>query len=154
MQAPQPLPATANAIPVDLVILSEETQSPPQQQIAKVPQQVKSALPQPNVPRAPTPEASSPIPPEGVAPLMKQPLPDALDAKLHALALLRQPDTDASAEESPGLSNLSATSNGAKPGAFAAYSLKDYVALKSSAAGIWISAPWADAISWSRFMCR
>jgi hypothetical protein len=116
-----------NIIPVDLVFLAEETQSPPQRQIANLPQQMRFVLPQPNAAQTRTPEAASPAPPEGVAPLMKQTPQDALDAKLHELALLRRPDTDTSPLESPGQSNLSATSNGAKPGPLATYSVKDYV---------------------------
>jgi hypothetical protein len=120
--------ASPSAIPVDLVLLSEETGSPPQQRIARIPQQMKSALPRPNAAQKPTPEATRPTPPEGVAPQKKQTPPDALDAKLQELALLRQPDTGAkNAFDSAGLSNLSATSKGARLGALATYSVKDYV---------------------------
>ena len=127
MQMPQVLQVALRSIPVDLVLLSEETASPPQNQVAKVPQQMKSALPRQFALQTPAPEAASPTPPDGVAPLKKQPPPDELDARLKALSELRQPDTDARLLDSPGLSNLSATSNGAKLGAQATYSMKDYV---------------------------
>ena len=102
-------------VPVDLVRLGMETESPPEARKALVPQQ-RAAAP---------PEASSPTR-ESVSPVGKKPAPvDALEAKLHGLAKLRQPPTNLKIAEGQGVSNVDAA-NGA-PGDRATYSVKDYV---------------------------
>lgn len=102
-------------VPVDLVRLGIDTESPPEPRKALVPQQKASAKQ----------EAASPTP-ETVAPNKTRPAPvDTLDAKLHALARLRQPQTVVKVDEGQGLSNVDAA-NGA-PGDRALYSVKDYV---------------------------
>ena len=111
-QAPQ---KSVAFVPVDLVRLGMETQSPPEPNKALVPQQ-KAARPQ---------EAASPTR-ESVAPTGTKPAPlDALDAKLRALAKLRQPPSDLKIAEGQGISNVDAA-NGA-PGERVLYSVKDYV---------------------------
>jgi len=111
-QAPQKL---LPFVPVDLVRLGMETESPPEPNKALVPQQ-RAAVPQ---------KASSPTP-ETVSPTGTKPAPlDALDAKLRALAKLRQPPSDLKLAEGEGVSNVDAA-NGA-PGNRALYSVKDYV---------------------------
>ncbi len=102
-------------VPVDLVRLGLETQSPAETRKALVPQERASA---PHAAASPTNEA--------VAPNKTKPAPvDALEAKLRALARLSQPPSDLKIEGGQGVSNLDA-GNGA-PGERATYSVKDYV---------------------------
>lgn len=103
-------------VPVDLVRFGAETASPPEERKALVPQQ-RSARPN---------EASSPTL-EAVAPDKVKPAPaDPLAAKLRALAKLRQTGKTNS-EDGTGVSNLSATSDGAVSGDRATYSVKDII---------------------------
>ena len=79
-------PTALSVVPVDVVQFGEETTSPPATLKSVVPQQK----------RVPTrkQEEASPVPPHGVSPNGTKPVPvDNLDAKLRALARLRQPDT-------------------------------------------------------------
>jgi hypothetical protein len=102
-------------VPVDLVRLGAETQSPPAEQRALVPQQ-RAARPQ---------EAASPTN-AAVSPTGTKPAPDdALEAKLRALARLKQPDTPLKLIGGQGISNVDAA-NGAI-GSAATYSIRDYV---------------------------
>ena len=102
-------------VPVDLVRLGMETESPPAARKALVPQQ-KAAARQ---------EAMSPTD-ETVAPNKTKPPPiDTLDAKLRGLAKLRQAQNNPKVAEGQGVSNVDAA-NGA-PGEAATYSVKDYV---------------------------
>jgi hypothetical protein len=102
-------------VPVDLVRLGMETESPPEARKALVPQQRASARQ----------EASSPTD-ETVGPNKTKPPPiDALDAKLRGLARLRQAQNNPKIAEGQGVSNIDAA-NGA-PGERATYSVKDYV---------------------------
>jgi hypothetical protein len=102
-------------VPVDLVRLGMETESPAEAHKALVPQERASAKH----------EASSPTD-ETVALNKTKPAPvDALEAKLRALARLRQPLTNLKIEGGQGVSNVDAA-NGA-PGDRATYSVKDYV---------------------------
>ncbi len=102
-------------VPVDLIRLGAETRSPPAEHKAVVPQQ-RSGRPQ---------EAASPTR-EAVSPNGRKPAPvDALDAKLRALARLKQPDSKLKIAEGQGISNVDAA-NGA-PGDAATYSIRDYV---------------------------
>jgi len=112
-QAP---PTAIHFVPVDLIRLGDETTSPEAAQKSVIPQQRASRAAQ----------ASNPTPPEGVAPSKTKPEPlDDLDAKLRALAKLRQPDTKFQLSDSPGVSNVDAA-NGV-PGNHAQYSVRDYV---------------------------
>jgi len=107
--------ASRPIVPVDLVRLGDQTQSPAEDMKALMPQQKASA------PR----EAASPTR-ETVAPNATKPAPpDALDAKLRALARLRQPPSDVKIALGQGVSNLDASSGA--PGDEALYSVKDYV---------------------------
>ncbi len=102
-------------VPVDLIRLGAETQSPPAEHRAIVPQQ-KAGHPQ---------QAASPTR-ETVSPKGRKPSPEeALDAKLRALARLRQPDTKLPVIGGQGISNVDAA-NGT-PGDSATYSIRDYV---------------------------
>jgi len=102
-------------VPVDLVRLGSETQSPPAEQHALVPQQ-KAGRPRPEA--APTRETLSPA--------GRKPAPeDALDAKLKALAHLKQPDTPLKFDVGQGVSDIDAA-NGL-PGDAATYSIRDFV---------------------------
>jgi hypothetical protein len=112
IEAPQ---SPAPFVPVDLIRLGAETQSPPAEHRAIVPQQ-KAGRPQ---------EAASPTR-EAVSPTGRKPAPvDALDAKLRALARLKQPDSKLKIAEGQGVSNVDAA-NG-PPGDRATYSIRDYV---------------------------
>src|SRR5689334_23291588 len=82
----KPQTTALRIVPVDVVQFGEETTSPPAVLKSVVPQQK----------RVPTrkQEEASPVPPHGVSPNGTNPVPvDNLDAKLRALARLRQPDT-------------------------------------------------------------
>ena len=109
------LPALPPVFPVDLVRLGDETRSPPAEQHALVPQQ-----------RAGHPQQAASLENKAVSSAGKQPAPEnALDAKLHALARLKQPDTPLKLAEGQGVSNIDAA-NG-PPGDAATYSIRDYV---------------------------
>jgi hypothetical protein len=107
--------STIPVVPVDLIRLGDETRSPSAEQHALVPQQ-KAGRPQEEA--APTRET--------VSPTGRKPAPqDALDAKLRALARLKQPDTPLKLDAGQGVSNIDAA-NG-PPGDSATYSIRDYV---------------------------
>lgn len=102
-------------VPVDLIRLADETRAPPATLRAPVPQQ-KGGRPQ---------QAASPNP-AAVSATGKKPAPvDALDAKLHALARLKQPDSPLKIGEGEGPAPDDA-SNGAPAGS-ATYAIRDYV---------------------------
>jgi hypothetical protein len=121
MQLGTPSRTTAlRIVPVDVVQFGEETTSPPAVLKSVVPQQK----------RVPTmkQEETSPAPPQGVSPNGAKPVPlDNLDAKLRALARLRQPDTAPSVIENSGESDVTSTSDAAALGNQAAYSVRDFV---------------------------
>jgi hypothetical protein len=100
-------------VPVELIRLADETRSPPADLRSPVPQQ-KAGRPQ---------QAASPNP-QGVSATGTKPI-DALDAKLKALARLKQPDNKLALAEGSGVSNVDA-SNGAG-GDSATYAIRDYV---------------------------
>lgn len=109
-------PSSFRVVPVDMVVLGEETASPAQPQKALVPQQRSAPRPKYN-----------PIP-QGVAPRKTKPLPDELEFKLRSLSKLRAPTSDTRVEEDDsGASNVSAESDGAARGPRATYSLRDYI---------------------------
>ena len=111
----EPVSSTFHVVPVDVIRLGEETQSPPADSHALVPQQ-KAGRPQ---------RESSPTH-ETLSPTGAKPAPaDALDAKLRALARLKQPETKLAIAEGQGVSNIDAA-NGT-PGIAATYSIRDYV---------------------------
>lgn len=108
-------PRSEPFVAIDLVHLGAETRSPPAAQHALVPQQ-KAGRPQ---------DEASPVR-AAVAPTGKKPPPeDALDAKLRALARLKQPNTKVTLAPGQGVST-SDVSNGIE-GDAAAYSIRDYV---------------------------
>jgi hypothetical protein len=110
-----PVVAPVPFVPVDLIRLGDETRSPPAEHKALVPQQ-KAGRPQ---------DAASPKD-AAVSPVGKKPPPpDALEAKLRALARLKQPDSPLKLAEGQGVSNVDAA-NGA-PGDTATYAIRDYV---------------------------
>jgi hypothetical protein len=100
-------------LPVDLIRLGNETRSPPAELRSPIPQQ-KAGRPQ---------EAASPNP-HATAQTGKKPV-DALEAKLKALARLKQPNSPLTIGEGVGVSTVDAT-NGA-PGDAATYAIRDYV---------------------------
>src|SRR6516162_8267733 len=93
-----------SVVPVDVVRLGEETQSPPAPHRALVPQQKAQYRRQ---------EAQSPNPPAGTSPYRARPV-DELDAKLRGLARLKQPDTNLKIVETPAASNVDSTSDDAE----------------------------------------
>src|SRR5579862_3523355 len=115
-----PQRAALRIVPVDVVQFGEETTSPPATFKSVVPQQK----------RVPTlkQEQANPVAPQGVSPNGTKPVPlDNLDAKLRALARLRQPDTAPDVIENSGPSDMTSTSDAAAPGNQAAYSVRDFV---------------------------
>ena len=115
-----PQTSAPRIVPVDVVQLGEQTASPPAE--------LKSALPQQKrVPAARQAEAN-PVAPEGTSPSGIKPLPlDNLQAKLRALARLRQPETAPNVIANAGQSNVTSTSDDAVSGDQAAYSVRDFV---------------------------
>jgi hypothetical protein len=113
--AAKPLLTALPIVPVDLVRLGDETRSPPAERQALVPQQ-----------RAGKPQQAASSEARAVSPAATKPAPeDALDAKLRALARLKQPDTPLKLAAGQGVSNVDAA-NG-PPGDAATYSIRDYV---------------------------
>jgi len=105
---------TSPDIPMDVVVLADETASPPQPVTAPAPQQ------QAGIPSSP---AAQPI---GASRSNEH--PDDLEMKLHALAKLRQPSVATHlAEKNLGLSQLSATSKDAVAGPYATYAVRDFI---------------------------
>lgn len=93
-------------IPLDIVVLADQTAGPPQPAAAVVPLQEAGA---PSTPAAP---------PIGIAPSQKP--PDELDIKLRALAELRQPSVDTHlSKKDLGVARQSAMSEEAAPGSYA-----------------------------------
>src|SRR5437868_7013414 len=124
--APQALQTVLQIVPVDLVLVSQETTSPPQRQTAAVPQQraavpqqraavaQQKAAPQPKPPQVPRQETSQSNLLASLTP-SKNPAPaDELQTRLEALSRLRQPErTDSRNLDRSGTSDLAATSTGA-----------------------------------------
>jgi hypothetical protein len=105
----------APAIPVDLVRLGANTEMPWSK--------IKSPVPQQSAPLTVRHEAASPAD-NAVSPNGTHAARDSIDAKLRALARLRQPDTKLNLDSDAGLSNVTA---GDGSGNRAMYSVKDYV---------------------------
>ncbi len=112
---PSQVAETANHIlPVDIVHLGEDTESPAAEHKSIVP---KEATPKPG--------ESSSLSPAGTSQDRTKPLPeDAFDAKLHALAQLRQPDAKPQPLENTGSDDQT---TGDATGSHASYSLRDFV---------------------------
>lgn len=107
-------------VPVDVVQLGEQTASPPAE--------LKSVLPQQKHVPARRQEEANPVTPEGTSERGTQPLPlDNLEAKLRALARLRQPETASNVIANAGQSDVTSTSDDATAGNRAAYSVRDFV---------------------------
>jgi hypothetical protein len=101
-------------IPLDIVVLADQTAGPQQPDSAIVPLQEAGA------PATPT------APPVGVTPSRKP--PDELDIKLHALAELRQPSVDTHlSKKDLGLARQSAMSEEAEPGSYPTYAVRDFI---------------------------
>lgn len=105
-------------VPVDVVQLGEKTVAPPAATIAKVPQE--RAL------HAIRQEAASPAEPEGTSPRGTRPLPDTFEAKLRALARLKQTQTGPLVLFHSGTAPDSASSD-AQSGDEASYSVRDFI---------------------------
>jgi hypothetical protein len=109
------------SIPIDLVAVGEESETPPARQKVPVPQQKAPEIaPHPSPRAVPLPTLASPTPAPG----------DALTRKLQELAQLQQPIADLSPEpndqDGVGQSNVTAGSANAK-GRYASYGIKDYL---------------------------
>jgi hypothetical protein len=110
----------ARFLPVDLVQLGEQTQSPPAQVKAPVPRQRAAPVP--------VRETTSPNPPEGTAPRKTREAPlDDFAAKLNALAHLKQTNARLPALNNTEGSDSDATSDSAVAGDEATYAVKDYI---------------------------
>ena len=105
---------TSRDVPMDVVVLADETASSPQPITAPAPQQ------RAGIPSSP---AAEPI---GASPSNEH--PDDLEMKLHALAKLQQPSVATHlAEKNLGLSQLSATSKDAVARPYATYAVRDFI---------------------------
>jgi hypothetical protein len=116
-------PETRNSgppiIPIDLVRLGEKTASPVEP--------LKALVPQAASPLTRKQDAASPTP-DSIAPSKTKPAPlDDLQTKLRALARLRQPQSLPQIENDTGISNMTATSDGAASGFEATYSVRDLI---------------------------
>lgn len=101
-------------LPVDIVHLGAETESPATEKKSVVPKQA-----------SPKPGVSSSLAPAGVSHDVAKPIPeDSFDAKLHALSQLRQPDAKLQPLENSGTDDQTM---GASSGTHASYSLRDFV---------------------------
>jgi hypothetical protein len=101
-------------IPLDIIVLADQTAGPPQPTTAVVPLQEAGA------------PATPASPPVGIAPTQKP--ADELDIKLHALSQLRQPSVDTHlSKKELGLARLSAMSEEAAPGSYASYAVRDFI---------------------------
>lgn len=110
----------ARFLPVDLVQLGDQTQSPPAPVKAPVPHQRAAPVP--------VRETTSPTPPEGYAPRKTREAPlDNFAAKLNALAHLKQTDPHLPALNNTEGADEDATSDSAVPGDEVTYAVKDYI---------------------------
>jgi hypothetical protein len=110
----------ARFLPVDLVQLGDQTQSPPAP--------VKTIVPHERAAPVPVRESTSPTPPEGIAPRKTREAPlDNFAAKLNALAHLKQTDARLPALNNAEGSDEDTTSDNAVPGDEAMYAVKDYI---------------------------
>ena len=131
--APQVLQTALRIVPVDLVLVRQETTSPPQQQRAAVLQQraavaQQKAAPQPKPPQVPRQETSQSNSLASLRPSRNPAPADELQTRLEALSRLRQPErTDSRILDRSGASDLTASSTGAIPGVQATYSVRDLV---------------------------
>jgi len=117
--APSPQ-APLRIVPVDVIQFGENTESPPALLKSAIPQQRRAALPHQ--------EEASPRPAEGTSPAGTRPVPlDNIDAKLRALARLRQPDSPPAPIDNSGESDITSASADAASGDEAAYSVRDFV---------------------------
>jgi hypothetical protein len=120
MQIGSPPQDGSRIVPVDVVQFGEQTAAPPSLLVSAVPQQKRV----PAVRR----EQSNPVAAEGISPSGTKPVPlDNLDAKLRALARLRQPETDPRAFATSGEADVTSTSTDAIAGDQAAYAVRDFV---------------------------
>lgn len=117
-QTPHPQ-TVARIFPVDIVRFGEQTMSPPQQ--------TKTAIPHERSTRIPVPVSASPRPPVGVAPKKTVAPVDELQAKLHSLAKLQQPDTTLAPVDDLPNSDTDSTSDDAVSGDKALYSVRDFI---------------------------
>jgi hypothetical protein len=122
-ETPPPVPA----VPVELVVLDQETTSPPEREKIAVPQQQRAAPTQQRTPRTSRPEPAKPDVLASLTPPTNEAPHDELQDRLEALAKLRQPDSDARSLDGSGVANRRVTSDGATPGPSATYSVRDFV---------------------------
>jgi hypothetical protein len=127
------VPAFVPVVPVEVVFMDTQTapSAPPprataalQRQAAVQPQRPRAV---PAAPQTPQQQLASVVPPTGIVPPVAEPKPDALQDKLEALAMLRQPATDPRLVEGVGTAGTAMGGNGTARGPSTAYSVKDYV---------------------------
>jgi hypothetical protein len=112
-----PIPPS-HFVPVEIVKLGDETTSPPEPRIAKIPHPV--------MPHTTAPEPASANRPEGVSPTGTKPVPDDLTTQLRALAHLKQPQTNVKPLDQPS-QDMPASSSDAAPGSQTAYAVRDLI---------------------------
>lgn len=113
LRRPEVTAGITHVLPVDIVHLGPETEAPASAQKSPVPQQAH-----------PLPGRSASRSPAGVSHDEKKPIPeDAFDAKLRALAQLRQPDAKLQPLENSGADESTAGAGNGQ----ATYSLRDFV---------------------------
>jgi hypothetical protein len=110
----QPPSRNVRFVPIDVVQLGDETTSPSADQRSLAPQQSASK------------HEPSAVKPHSFAPNRTREPVDELEAKLHELAKLRQPESSTAPVDNAGASDVTADSD-ASPGRYASYSLRDYV---------------------------
>jgi hypothetical protein len=101
-------------IPLDIIVLADQTTGPQQPDAVIVPLQEAGAL------------ATPAAPPVGGTPSQKP--PDEIDIKLHALAELRQPSVNTHlSKKDLGLARQSAMGEEAEAGPYATYAVRDFI---------------------------
>lgn len=121
-------------VPADIVVLAEETASPPQQSKGVVPQQQRvgtqqqrSATLQRISPQSSRMQPSIPNPTADITPPGEAPVRDELQTRLEALAMLRQADTDPRPGRNSGNSSQNASSGDAGLGPQPSYRVEDFI---------------------------
>lgn len=103
---------------VEVIRLGPQTEAPPSQ--------VKTAMPQQRAAHIPVPESRAPEQVR-VAPNRSAPVADPLEAKLHGLAKLHQPDAPLKSLDNDAHEYADTTSADAASGDRALYSLRDFI---------------------------
>ncbi|MEJ1970437.1 MAG: hypothetical protein WDN03_17690 [Rhizomicrobium sp.] len=113
----RPPPPATRFVPVEVIRLGQETTSPPEP--------LKAKIPQPVTRHVTAHEPASANRPVGTSPHGTKPVDD-LETRLHALANLKAPESNAKPLDTPA-ATTPASSDAAAPGALTAYAVRDLI---------------------------